>query len=461
MPTAPKLSRIVPRIVLGTLLGLVAVEAGLQGVRLAVAVSDAGRTHHALAQQGGDLRVLCLGACYTIGIGTPSTAAYPAVLEQRLDALLADSGTDAVVVNGGQRGKSIDHFARTIEPLLEAHQPDIVVIGVNRRTDDAPADLEAPGLLDRLILPRMVALALTPRPSPSPITHDALAVEIDALTARLSASPDDRDAWRELSTLHARRGDYTAARDALDQIAGPTPRPPVHLTYFRYAIALGEHAVADRHLAAVRRAPQFVERMAVEIRERRERYAAEGRNAQLREQLDLARLAVVREDLEAAQSHIDEVLRLDPDTADAWHLQAYLDHCHDRPPRRRADAFLGEHRSGASASTDSLQRFRGALDRYVAHIQAAAAHHDAVVVLHTLAATPDQIPVIQAVGAERGVPVIDVQTALAQVHDPEPLFHPTDHLRLSEAGNAWLAAEIHAGLAGAGLVPGPGAPSLR
>ena len=146
----------------GTLLGLVLVEGGLQALGLAVASRDALRTGHALRSRDGDLRVLCLGACYTIGIGTPPEAAYPAQLERLLD----EGGHDTVVVNGGQRGKSIDYFSGEIETLLDEHQPDILVVGVNRRTSLQPSDpLELP-LVSHLILPKLVQLAVSPPPPP-------------------------------------------------------------------------------------------------------------------------------------------------------------------------------------------------------------------------------------------------------------------------------------------------------
>ena len=73
----------------------------------------------------------------------------------------------------------------------------------------------------------------------------------------------------------------------------------------------------------------------------------------------------------------------------------------------------------------------------------------------TLAATPEQLQIIHRVAAAQGVVVIDVQTALQNVVDPDPLFLPANQLRFSEAGNAWLAEQIHMGLAEAGLVAAP------
>ena len=96
--------RRVSKLLAGVLAGLLLVESGLQLVRLAAAASDSARSAHARETQGGELRVLCLGACYTVGVGTPADQSYPAHLERALEA----RGLDAVVLNRGVRGRSID-----------------------------------------------------------------------------------------------------------------------------------------------------------------------------------------------------------------------------------------------------------------------------------------------------------------------------------------------------------------
>lgn len=438
----------------GALLGLVLVEGSLQAIKLAVSWRDHQQTHHALASHGGDLRVLCLGACYTIGIGTGPEEAYPAQLEGLLDGLLAPQGGDAVVINGGQRGKSIDHFAGQIDSLLRNHQPDVLVVGVNRRTS-ADASASAPsGLLAHFILPKLVGLALSPVPPPSSVTADPLAVEIAHWKAVVDEDPGQLKAWSELSTLYAHRGDFAAARAALAPVLERRvpPPPPLSLRLFRYAIAMGEMEEADAQLAAVRSHRGFVKEMARTLGARSDKYAKDERNVLLRTTLDEARLRAVQGELEQSRRLLEECLRLDPDTADAWHLLAWLDHAEGRPAQPRTEAFLGERSAPEGAGGAD---FAEALGVHLDRILAATAPEGVTVVLHTLAASPEQLPIIAEVAAERGVPVIDVQTALTAVPDPEPLFHPTDHLRFSAAGNAWLAQQVYDGLMDAGLTASP------
>ena len=441
------------QICVGILGGLLLVEAGLQAVKIGVQVGDRDRTRLQADEDGAQMRILCLGACYTIGLGTVPAASYPAQLEARLDAELGSMGGDVVVYNGGVRGKSIDYFAREIEPYLTEYQPDIIVLGVNHRTSLDPSPPFESRRIDRLILPRMVALAVSPPPPPPAITLDPIAQEIAALETEVRQSPQQGPLRKKLAQLYAGRGDHEAALDTLKDLTKDRPIPTgLAIKMFRYAAALGRFDEATGYLDVVRADVAFVERMEEVQASRDAAHVAEGRNAVLQGGLDRARIALVHQAWAAAERRLDEVVQRDPETAEAWFMLGYLDHLLDRPARRPATAFLETDRAFLTPETQAFER---ALEAHLGRMVLASAQHDAAIVLHTLAATDDQIPVIQKVGAAHGVPVIDVQTALRAVDDPDALFHPTDHLRFSEAGNAWLAAQIHQGLEDAGLVPAP------
>ena len=437
--------------VVGLVGGLVLVEAALQGLKLAVSVGDAQRTAHESSE--GGVRILCLGACYTVGLGTAPEQSYPAQLEQRLDRLADGEGGGATVYNGGVRGKSIDHFALQIEPLLAEYQPDIIVVGVNHRTSLDPSPPAQLGLFHRLLLPRMISLALAPPPEPAGRTIDPVAQEIASLEARLDAHPDRPPLQKELAQLYARRGDHARALETLaDLVRGDRPPPPLAIRMFRHAAAIGEYDAATEYLGVVRAGRAFVRKMQGAQGTRDDANVERGRDPALHRALDAARIAIVLEDWAEADRLLGDVLDRDPETAEAWYLLGYVDHVLERPARRPSEAFLATDRSFL---TPEVQAFERALEAHLARVTVAAAARDATVVLHTLAATPDQLPVIHRVAAAQGVVVIDVQTALQNVADPDPLFLPANQLRFSEAGNAWLAEQIHQGLAEAGLVAAP------
>ncbi len=444
--------RIVP-ICAGLLSGLLLVEVGLQAVKVGVRASDHARPFQQAGTDGVGVRVLCLGACYTIGLGTAPEWSYPAQLEARLDQGIGSIVGDVMVYNGGVRGKSIDYFAGEMASLLSEYQPDIVVVGVNHRTSLEPSPPHASRLLERLILPRLIALAVSPPPPPSPITLDPIARDIVELEAELRQNPGEASLRKELARQYAGRGDHRAALDTLKALTKDRPLPAgIAIKMFRYAAAMGRYDEATGYLDTVRADGDFATRMEAVQASRDESHAAEGRDAVLHGGLDRARTALVHEAWENADRHLEEALQRDPETAEAWLMLNYLDHILGRPARRPSTAFLGTDRTFLTPEAEAFER---ALDAHLSRMVAAAAEHDATVVLHTLAATADQIPVIRTVGAAQGVPVIDVQTALQAVEFPDALFHPTDHLRFSKAGNAWLAEQVHRGLEEAGLVPGP------
>jgi len=445
----------------GTLGGLVLVEGGLQVARLVFQGIDARRQAHVDAEDGGDLRVLCLGACYTVGVGTPADQSYPAQLERLLDSQLASVGGDAVVLNRGVRGKSIDYFAARIEPLVEAHRPDVVVLGVNRKMglDVAPAPEET-ARVDGLLLPEIVGLVVASEPV-EPVARereaarrgirtadteqlqedgsdDYLATQIAALEAVVDSRPESRRAYRKLTNLHVARGDFDAARTTFERTLSPGPLAlEARLVLFRHALALGDYAVAEEHLAVLQAAPDFVARHAAELPARKQTYAQRGQDVHVWDAIDRGRLALLRGDVDAARRLLERAIKLDPDSADAHQTLLFL------------AARRGEELPGPAVATLERPRvivspagFEAALDAHLARVQNALVASGAQVIVHNLGALPEQTPVIERLAEARGMMFVDVMGALAAESTPDRFFHPTNHLRLSRAGNAWLADQI-------------------
>lgn len=452
-------ARRVSRIAAGLLAGLLLVEGGLQLVRMGAQASDAARGAHDREARGGALRVLCLGACYTVGVGAPAEQSYPAHLERALEA----RGVDAVVLNRGVRGRTIDYFAGRIDGLLDAHSPDLVIVGINRRMAPADEAERESGWLDALLLPRMVSLAVSPAvPEADPESaldedgwmaaegaDDSLTRQADALRVKLEAHPGRGDLWLDLADLEAGRGDFAAATEAVHQSQGGAElRPPLRMRLFRYSVAMGRFEEASQHLDAARRMPGFPQRFADKVAERRADYAADGRNAALKGGVDNARVALVKGDAAAARTHIDRVLSLDPDFSEAHHLKLYLLHLAGEPPPPPSAATLSRD-ARLAADPD----FAASLAHYLDQIQAAASERGARLVVHTLAATPEQVPMIREVAGARGVPVVDLMGALDAEPAPDRLFHPHNHLRLSPEGNRWVAERVLAELDASGLTP--------
>jgi len=75
--------------------------------------------------------VLCLGPCYTTGVGVMPKESYPS----RLEDILARHypGRRFLVINRGVRGKNLSFFVNKLEPLVRKYHPDLVVLNVNSR----------------------------------------------------------------------------------------------------------------------------------------------------------------------------------------------------------------------------------------------------------------------------------------------------------------------------------------
>ena len=82
-----------------------------------------------LVAEGRDIRIVAFGSSSTEGIGASSPAsAYPAQLQQDLEARLGKAGHQSVtVVNRGKGGDDSEAMARRLETDVLAEKPDLVV----------------------------------------------------------------------------------------------------------------------------------------------------------------------------------------------------------------------------------------------------------------------------------------------------------------------------------------------
>jgi len=82
-----------------------------------------------LVAEGRDIRIVAFGSSSTEGIGASSPAsAYPAQLQEDLEARLGKAGHQSVtVINRGKGGDDSEAMARRIERDVLAEKPDLVV----------------------------------------------------------------------------------------------------------------------------------------------------------------------------------------------------------------------------------------------------------------------------------------------------------------------------------------------
>lgn len=117
---------------IGVLVFLVALEIGLRVMSAMYwrpSSLPGAFTRHDVSEQMQECpdcpRILCVGDSYTYGIGASPGNDYPSWLER---VLLQREGRRFVVINGGIGGASSSIVARELPGLLEAVEPDLVVV---------------------------------------------------------------------------------------------------------------------------------------------------------------------------------------------------------------------------------------------------------------------------------------------------------------------------------------------
>lgn len=128
------------RVLLSLVVSFVTLEIGLQIASIVLPSflvrSDDGQV------QAYDQTVLCVGDSHTYGAPLPAQDAYPAQLDERLNA--ADADWRVQVVNLGIPGQNSAMVANRLEKQINYYQPDLVVvwIGLNNSWNFNEFDLE-------------------------------------------------------------------------------------------------------------------------------------------------------------------------------------------------------------------------------------------------------------------------------------------------------------------------------
>jgi hypothetical protein len=74
-------------------------------------------------------RILLLGDSFTFGSGVPNDGdIFAALLEQKLNAQLAERGTAVEVLNGGIPGSQTSDWVDLLQKVDDSFQPDVIII---------------------------------------------------------------------------------------------------------------------------------------------------------------------------------------------------------------------------------------------------------------------------------------------------------------------------------------------
>ncbi len=461
------------------LLGLGLLEGGLWGAGRIITTHD--QPSDVSEADGEGLRVLCLGACYTLGVGGDPDDAWPAQLERLLVA--HDPAQRAQVTNGAVRSKGVDFFAERIERLLDTHRPDVVVVNVNDRILYRVAAERSPSVIPvwlrgRLASSRVFRLARLLRAPPEalPIEDEA---ELDPnagdahramLLEATRSHPDDSASWLALAQLYANHGQYALAMRALDQAESVGAAGAVVARFgARLAALAGRYARAAAAWEGLRAAAGDEAKFA--------------RQAQAGSLLARLRVAPISEIVPAgmetmdayaelgewgvAEAVADEVIARVPGAADAYDYRNFCRFMQQggqlsapdtdaffekRVSAPRSAAGFGMYARDARSAEANAAAFWEVLDANLGAIARAAQARGVKVVVEDLSSMPQQRPILEAEAQLLGIPYIHVQDALAEYPDRAALMHPEQHLRLSKRGNAVVAETVFQGLHASGVL---------
>jgi tetratricopeptide (TPR) repeat protein len=483
----------------GLLGGLVVLELLLQLAGVVVRNLD---EQHKTAEGLSDHRVLALGACYTVGVGSEPHQSYPRQLEVLLDE--RHPALDLSVVNGGIRGKSIAYFADWIDAMLDDADPEVLIVNVNDRLTYSQADVveletgsagsrrRLDRVLAKLVIYRVARLALTPPPVETGLPEDwwgsgpggddgddQLSHAISEAEAAVQADPDDTDAWTELARLSEKRLDpdrAIEAHEAAIALADGRPASHHHRQLVRIHAGQRHYAEAGRQLILARVATEGYQAILYgELKRTKRRVATDDPLEAMVYKLRLADYYALFGDLEEALRVLEEVLVQMPSMVQARDMLAFYRavHAGGALPEQASielDALFtknqgeqgGAARFGVYAATLEDQpevsavqaeaRFRTVLDHNLGAILRAADARGIQVVVENLSSLPAQAPIIAQVTAAYGVPLVDLQGAIAAHPDRAALLHPTMNLRLSADGNRFVAEQVYAALEAEGLL---------
>jgi len=87
------------------------------------------------------IRILCLGPCYTLGVGVPVEYTYPKYLEKILNEKYPEK--KIAVINKGERGKNLFFFVKNLERYIAEYRPHVVILNINSRINFYSKDFVA------------------------------------------------------------------------------------------------------------------------------------------------------------------------------------------------------------------------------------------------------------------------------------------------------------------------------
>ena len=117
-------------VLIGILLTLLLLEAGLQLVGIIYHIHDRFAVKSLSHSQSNPYQILCLGNSYTKGIGATLEMSYPAQLQRMFNEHISDK--NIVVINGGEGGQNTTQLLRDLRSNIKKYDPQLIILQIGQ-----------------------------------------------------------------------------------------------------------------------------------------------------------------------------------------------------------------------------------------------------------------------------------------------------------------------------------------
>lgn len=497
-------------ILFGIFLSLSILELGLRLTSSCLyAIEDfRARQNRAEIETKDAIRILCLGACYTVGVGVKPEYSYPSCLQRILNRHFPQASF--VVINGALRGKNLSYFSSHIEKLVKRYRPDIIIFNVSDHEDLENKNILLAAkdmfslwgrvkinfeiLMNKSKLYQITKLFIDPESRKiedrlpeeillnRPLEMDGFyATKIHGYYKKLNKKTSSFSTLVNLSRSLAKQGLFEEAARFMEKALenGSSKNWSYYRDLFGYYIAFGEYPEAfktqKKLLSLNPSAVTAILKKIEDINKKLERNPSAVENFLFLSDLyallgEYGKAAeIVQKNLPVLPRCIDYFARLDFYNAVLRTVRdgTYLGNGGNKANSGKAEYFYRlmakpwpfialvrdfKWADSKGVSLDGYQLFSKLMSYNLQQIIKSAQKHNFVFILENMTTAFDQIMTVREASAQLNVPLIDVYDAFQKVSNQDGLFHPRQILRLSENGNKVLAEAIYEGLVAHGLL---------
>jgi tetratricopeptide (TPR) repeat protein len=485
---------------LGVFLSLAMIELSLRLAGAIILYGDNLRNKKEVSKKmdKNTVNILCLGPCYTVGVGVTPENAYPNQLERILNQ--RNNGKKFSVINRGVRSKNLSFFVNNLEYLIKKCQPGIIILNVNDRVDLNDQNLipaiESPlNLIDRikiffqlqlndLKISRLVKLLWEPSEQSAsqddsrskeekdfalPGKESYYAVRIKNAEEAVEQMPYKAANWYNLGEQYAKHGLFDLAVEKIKKAAELSPgKFEYYNKLFWYYGILGEYDLAiEAGNKSFEAEPGKKQEIYKNIQKNEEKIKEKPWAHNLYSNL-AGEYATIGE-YEKAIEFMKKTISIDPVTVENYDKLIFLEKLSKRGnsghSKKEIDKNLYFTRGNSPVFMDEIKDFlalnKVTIDSKVADGQAIFKRlmqydlkksiaitnkHKILFLLENTGTQEEQQGIIRQVCHEMNIPLADVYASLKNYKNPELLFQDSLSARFNNKGYEFLAQEIYRAL---------------